>query len=440
MTYAGETPLSQMPGYKKAEAWATVNNRKYPLLNNVRGSLIDPDTPDEAKTKQSLVTGETLNLVFSDEFNLNNRTFYPGDDPYFFAANFWYGATQDLEWYDPDAVTTNNGVLELKLEKFRNHGLDFRSGMVNSWNQLCFKGGIWEVSVSLPGPAGVHGLWPGVWSMGNLGKPGHLATTDGLWPYTYDDCDAGITPNQSMTDGTSKLPGQKLNSCTCRGEDHPNPGRGRGAPEIDIVEAAADYGGMGWGTATQSFQVAPFDIYYYPNYDFFETPRREHSVANTYTGGPFQEAVSVTTVLNNSWFDGQMYQRYSYDYQPGSGEDAFVAFNVADEIQGRFDGRALGPNGNVQQRLVSEEPMSMIMNLGISNAWTNIQWDKLVFPATMRIDYVRLYQRPGQESVTCDPPGYPTTKYIAKHPEAYNNPNYTVSAKSLCYIMILTID
>jgi len=36
----------------------------------------------------------------------------------------------------------------------------------------------------------------------------------------------------------SYLPGQKLSSCTCKGEDHPGPnvGVGRGAPEIDILE------------------------------------------------------------------------------------------------------------------------------------------------------------------------------------------------------------
>lgn len=50
-------------------------------------------------TRQSTFNGEMLNLVFSDEFNNNNRTFYPGDDPFWTAPNIWYGATQDMEWY-----------------------------------------------------------------------------------------------------------------------------------------------------------------------------------------------------------------------------------------------------------------------------------------------------------------------------------------------------
>lgn len=103
--YQYETPLDQMPGYGKGEAWAHVNDRSYPLLKNIRTGLIDPDTPSSAKHRKG-VNGDDYVLVFSDEFNEKNRTFYPGDDPYWFAPDFWYGATQDLEWYDPDAVNT----------------------------------------------------------------------------------------------------------------------------------------------------------------------------------------------------------------------------------------------------------------------------------------------------------------------------------------------
>lgn len=68
----------------------------------------------------------------------------------------------------------------------------------------------------------------------------------------------------------------------------------------------------------------------------------------------------------------------------------------------------------------------MILNLGISENWVAINWSAVSFPAIMRVDYVRIYQKEGEESVTCDPPGFETTEYIKNHPEAYNNPNYTV--------------
>ena len=52
--------------------------------------LIDKDTPDAVKTITSLYDGSELELVFSDEFNQDGRTFYPGDDPYWEAVDLHY--------------------------------------------------------------------------------------------------------------------------------------------------------------------------------------------------------------------------------------------------------------------------------------------------------------------------------------------------------------
>ncbi|KAJ4353548.1 beta-glucan synthesis-associated protein [Didymosphaeria variabile] len=424
-----ETPLD---GYPRKGDWAWVNDIAYPLFKSMRSGLLDPDTPAHAMRKLGEF-GDEYELVFSDEYNSNNRTFYEGDDPYFFAPDIWYGATQDLEWYDPDAVTTWDGVLELRMDRFRNHGLEFRSGMLNSWNHLCFKGGIFEISMSLPGPAGVHGLWPGVWTLGNLGRPGYTSTTDGTWPYTYQACDVGITPNQSSPDGLSWLPGQRLPSCTCPSEDHPTPGTGRGAPEIDVAEVSVSYEEGKLPVATQSYQVAPFDIWYYPNYEFTAFPDQRLSYTNTYTGGPFQQAISATTNLNRDWYDGKAYQRFSFEYVPGDKEGSHITWKVGGQTMFTMDGRALGPNGNIQARRISQEPMSLILNLGMSNSWTWINWAELVFPTVLRVDYVRWYQKKGEKLVTCDPPGFETTKYIKEHILAYTNPNFTVSAPDSKY-------
>lgn len=48
--------------------------------------LIDPETPSTAQTWQSS-SGDAYNLVFSDEFNTQGRTFWPGDDPYWEAVD-----------------------------------------------------------------------------------------------------------------------------------------------------------------------------------------------------------------------------------------------------------------------------------------------------------------------------------------------------------------
>ena len=42
--------------------------------------LIDLDTPQDAYTFTSLSTGREMKLIFSDEFNTDGRSFYPGDD------------------------------------------------------------------------------------------------------------------------------------------------------------------------------------------------------------------------------------------------------------------------------------------------------------------------------------------------------------------------
>ncbi len=431
LTYTGVarfgSPSDKHPN--DIEGWAYVNDVKYPLLSNIRTGLIDPTTPKSAMKRRG-IDGDGLELVFSDEFNGRNRTFYPGDDPFWTAPDMWYGATQDLEWYDPDAVTTEGGTLNLQLDNFINHGLQYRSGMLNSWNQICFKGGALEVSISLAGPAGTPGLWPGAWTMGNLGRPGYKATTEGVWPYTYNSCDAGITPNQSSPDGLSHLPGQKLSSCVCPGADHPTPGTGRGAPEIDVIEASVDPTNR-LGVVTQSYQVAPFDVWYRPNYDFLEIPNYNTTQMNAYCGGPFQEAISGTTLLNKAWYDGNRYQRYAFEYSPGTGSKAQIGWFVGEEMSYRMTGDAIGPNGNIKSRIISEEPMSIILNLGFSTAWTQIDYPNLKFPTIMRVDYVRWYQKPGQTSVTCDPEGYETTEYIKTHPKAYYNYNLTVRHPSI---------
>ncbi len=55
----------------------------------------------------------------------------------------------------------------------------------------------------------------------------------------------------------------------------------------------------------------------------------------------------------------------------------------------------------------------IIMNLGLSTSFTTVDLEHLVFPASMFIDYVRVYQRSDvKDGVTCDPPSHPTADYI----------------------------
>lgn len=399
----------------------------YPQLSAIRTSLVDPDTPSEYHTRKAK-DGSYWKLVFSDEFAAEGRTFYDGDDQFWYAPDIHYDATKDLEWYDPDAVTTANGTVNLRMDAFKNHNLYYRSGMLHSWNRMCFTQGVMEVSAKMPNYGNVTGLWPGLWSMGNLGRPGYMATTDGVWPYSYDTCDAGITPNQSSPDGINYLPGQRLSSCTCDGDEHPNQGTGRGAPEIDIIEGEVDTT-VRVGVASQSMQIAPMDIWYIPDYNWIEVHNSTITSMNTYTGGPFQQAVSATTTLNTTWYElgtnSGRFQKYAYEYL-NDDDDGYLRWFIGDDPTFTVYANALAPNGNIGWRRISKEPMSMILNLGISNNWAYIDFPSIDFPVTFEIDYVRIYQPNDSVSITCDPEDYPTYDYINDHPLAYEDWNITL--------------
>lgn len=64
-----------------------------PVMPGQRG-LIDKDTPLEVYSKKSWMNpSQEMILVFSDEFNEDGRTFYPGDDPYWEAVDLHYWVT-----------------------------------------------------------------------------------------------------------------------------------------------------------------------------------------------------------------------------------------------------------------------------------------------------------------------------------------------------------
>ncbi|ELU38867.1 glycoside hydrolase family 16 protein [Rhizoctonia solani AG-1 IA] len=298
VSYLVKRPSTTLGGYNLGGVNAS---GQVPEMGNF--GLIDNDTPESAYYHTSLNDGSEWELVFSDEFNADGRSFYPGDDPYWEAVDL---GTNNLEWYSPDMITTNDGKLNITLARQKWRGMDYKGGMITSWNKFCFTAGLissLEANVSLPGTSKVYGLWPAMWALGNLGRAGYGASLDGTWPYSYvrllfsnfpkrDTCDVGTLPNQTRPDGTpinatingdkyngdvlSYLPGQRLSACTCEGESHPGPKRkssetdgkgqsggyvGRAAPEIDVLEATVDAGTL-IGHVSQSGQWAPFNYAY----------------------------------------------------------------------------------------------------------------------------------------------------------------------------------
>src|ERR1700761_4522096 len=159
--------------------------------------------------------------------------------------------------------------------------------------------------------------------------------------------------------------------------------------------------------------------------EFVEVYNHSLTTMNSYLGSVWQQALSGVTNLNNTWYDGEFYQTYAFEYTPG--KNGKVSWFVGDQKTWSMDTRTFGPNGNIGQRVIPQEPMSIVVNFGMSNgfAWLDIPGLEALMPATMRIDYIRLYQQNGGESVTCDPLGFETTEYISRHMAAYTNPNLT---------------
>ncbi|KAJ7262167.1 glycoside hydrolase family 16 protein [Mycena haematopus] len=420
--------------------------------------LIDAETPVDAYTKPSWVGDKEMQLVFSDEFNTDGRTFYPGDDPYWEAVNLHYWATNNMEWYDPEAITTVNGSLVTTLSRKETHGLQFEGGMISSWQKFCFTGGR-PTSVTLPGSNNILGLWPAasnlfVWTLGNLGRAGYGASLEGMWPYTYDDCDVGTAPNQTLhgnpqtatVNGDSGhggalswLPGQRLSRCTCPGESHPGPIHyedgtfvGRSAPEIDVFEIQQK--GL-IPQVSQSAQWAPLMRLapahgYVWNNDSDNLIITDLSISqlNSFRGSVTQQASSVVTDTDPSSYEqnGGRFSVYGFEYKPGY-SDGYITWISSDQASWTIKAAGVGANPTVgiSARLVPQEPMYIIANLGMSTNFGPVDLSHLPFPCHLTIDYIRVYQEKGAINIGCDPLNFPTAEYIQIYIEAYTNPNLT---------------
>lgn len=449
ITFLTRHPLSRQGGFNLG---GTNSSGQVPKLSSNTG-LIDTDTPQNAWTISSFHdSSQTLQLVFSDEFNTPNRTFWPGDDPYFEAVDLHYWQTNNLEWYDPKSIITKDGYLQITMTKQEDHDLKYTSGMMTSWNKFCFTGGLIVANVSLPGAANVAGLWPAIWTMGNLGRAGYGASLEGNWPYSYDSCDVGTLPNQTQNglpqaatvngdpfngNVLSYLQGQRLSRCTCAGESHPGPMHsdgtfvGRSAPEIDIFEATINQDqntGVLMGAVSQSCQFAPFNYNYTYQINSTQIYNTGITQLNPYKGGVFQQAVSAVTQTDQQAYElGRgTFSVYGFEYKPGTG-DAYITWVSNSKASWTLLSAAMGGDSMVEigQRPIPQEPMYIIFNLGMSPNFGKIDFEHLTFPTTMRVDYIRVYQPSNQVNIGCDPSGFPTAAYINQYSEAYTNANLT---------------
>ncbi|KAF9098215.1 hypothetical protein BGX29_007735 [Mortierella sp. GBA35] len=247
----------------------------------VRGAgLVDPDTPIDKRVTLSK-DGKEWELVFSDEFGQDGRGFGPGQDPHWEAVNLPPSAAMGtLKHYSSDKVRTRNGQLEITFQrepsssggtntqKQKRDGSTspwkYTSGMLQSWNKMCFQGGILEVAVNFPGSPAKPGQKPRVFVLGNLARYGYPASMDGVWPFSSSTSSSSspTTPHQceqlaaststsassSNNNSTSSSLVQRLNGCSSGADSL---GRiSRGAPEMTLFET--HYGVQAGPTAIEA--------------------------------------------------------------------------------------------------------------------------------------------------------------------------------------------
>lgn len=203
------------------------------------------------------------------------------------------------------------------------------------------------------------------------------------------------------------------------------------------------------GSVSQSAQFAPYDAAYEflnttPSTVIYDT---DVTYINDYKGGPYQQAVSGVSYTDPEAYelDSGTFSSYGWEAWPGStdaGTDGYITWYSSGEPAWTMQASAVGPNAatQVSQRLVSREPMAIILNLGISDSFQTINWQELTFPATMLVDYVRVrargstseatdadspaltpqvYQLEDEPNLGCNPPKMPTSDYINNHLDAY---------------------
>lgn len=214
------------------------------LLEVTMAGWVDPDSPAIVRSTFALTEGDDrlYTLVFSDEFEQEGRTFRDGEDPRWTAVHKNDITNNPLHYYSHDNIRTGQGgklvlTTEIEPKNFseynpvlktnENQYKEIKSGMLQSWNKFCFTGGIVEFRATLPGKPRTAGLWPAIWMLGNLARATYINSTENLWPFSTNVCDERTRYSQLVNScpGTNDA-GYGL------GDEH----RGRGAPEIDILE------------------------------------------------------------------------------------------------------------------------------------------------------------------------------------------------------------
>ena len=114
----------------------------------------------------------------------------------------------------------------------------------------------------------------------------------------------------------------------------------------------------GYGTASQSIQLAPFDYQWQWNNrtsDGMVIYNKSATYLNEWKGAATQESCSAVTNIGSTAYDGAGYQSYGYEFVPGTSSDSQItwAFNGKPTWTLKAGAFKPDPRTGVDQRTIS---------------------------------------------------------------------------------------
>jgi beta-glucan synthesis-associated protein KRE6 len=435
---------------------------------------IDPDTSSSHYTLKSYENPENeYDLVMSDEFNRDGRSFKDGHDPRWTALlksddDQTAQGKKSLQYYNDSHAYTKDGALHILTTTDDTHWLSynpykkkytkmtrhFRSAMVQGWNKFCFTGGIIELDLQLPGDPHIGGLWPAVWLLGNLGRATYEESTNLLWPWSYDVCDR------------EKQHAQVISACDVTQHFDFNLHQGRGATEIDILEIMPGKKGVlpfvknpiERPYVAMTLQAAPgipaelkrpqsgtlpeWGFTWYENLtygvnvsinpffygSFLGMTKTLEPVSRSKKEEYQCDAIGAIGNIDESYW--KKMHKFRLEWEPGP--EGYLRWYYDGKFKFGVEGKSLN---KLMGTMIPTEPSYVIINTAISTSWGFpepppgcTEYDCKVpsqqcgfeagfchtLPTSFLIDHIRIYQnkKNPNQTVGCNPKNFPTKKFI----------------------------
>jgi len=297
-----------------------------------------------------------------------------------------------------------------------------------------------------------------VWMMGNLARATYVGSSDYMWPYSYNQCD------------TANRLSQEISACSRVNHYGMQDFRGRGAPEIDIIESMqGDAEKIPSTTITRPYQSASFQVspgierdrpilgkkpkqgHWYTGMEynhnnltkselnpFFYGVKLVHKLKSyTYQA----DSLSANRGLNTSHYTNQHVYRVEWEPPAEDGSGGYIRWYTDNVLMYGITGSNLHTTGSE----IPSEAMYLLINTAVSSNWGfpkpcpegcsckcfecgNPDCACALptgycenFPASFDIDYVRVFQAVGEEThvLGCSPENRPTSHFIKGHQKRY---------------------